>query len=92
MTSRVKDDRENVCYLCGKWDYLDVHHIFEGSKRQRCDELRLVVHICRDCHNKVHSSKGSDTRDFLHKLGQTIYETEIGTREDFIKDFIKSYL
>lgn len=92
MVSRIKDDREDACYICGIEGHMDVHHIFEGSKRRKCDEYRLVAHLCRSCHEHVHSSKGEEYRNALHELAQKVYEMEIGSREDFIDEFILSYM
>ena len=89
--SIVENDVPGICFLCGRVS-TDVHHIFEGSKRKRCDELCITVNLCRDCHGLVHSSKGNEVRKQLHELGQRTYEKKIGSREEFIKDFILSYL
>lgn len=81
---RLKEKEE--CYLCGRWDYLDRHHVFEGANRDASERYGLVVKICRPCHNMVHSSKGKDARDALHKEFQEIFELD-HTREEFIKEF-----
>jgi hypothetical protein len=38
----------------------------------------------------VHFNKENDL--ILKRMGQEYYESHYGTREDFIRDFIKSYL
>ena len=91
MVSRIPDDREGTCYLCGGRS-AHVHHIFGGSSRNASDRHRLVLHLCPDCHNMVHSKDGKDVRLYLHQLGQKVYEREIGTREQFREEFIRSYL
>lgn len=90
MIWRVARER-GECYWCGKWAYLDVHHVFEGSKRQASDKHGFTVKLCRVCHNTVHSGKGLSMRKELHEEFQKIYEFD-HSREDFIKEFGISYL
>ena len=41
----------------------------------------------------IHDSvNGSNTKLYLHQRGQMIYEEQIGSRQDFIRKFIRSYL
>ena len=92
IISILDDDSPDKCYLCGAYgEHLDVHHIFEGSKRQASDRHRLIVHVCRDCHRYLHD-KGGATVNYLHTKGQMVYEEKIGTRDEFRKEFIGSYL
>ena len=92
LMSLIDDDRDDECYLCGCYSQvLDVHHIFGGSVRKTCDKYGLTVHLCRDCHRYVHDQGGA-SMDYLHTVGQRTYEKKIGTREQFIKEFIRSYL
>ena len=94
--SILADDELDRCYLCGRWqtdyDRIEEHHIFGGSVRQTSDRLGLVVHLCRNCHNHIHGKGGGNTMHFLHTKGQMVYEEQIGSREQFRKDFIRSYL
>ena len=89
--SIIEDDQLDECYLCGRVGHMDEHHIFGGPVRSTSDRLGLVVHICRDCHRQVHDKVGSKM-DYLHRVGQRTYEQKIGTRQEFIQDFIRSYL
>jgi hypothetical protein len=90
--SIIFDDAEEVCYLCGKYGHMEVHHIFGGSVRQISDKYGLIVHLCPACHGKLHGKNGSNTKEMLHIIGQQAYEEQIGTREKFIEEFIRSYL
>ena len=92
--SVFKDDRKECCYLCGLWCKTDEHHIFESEAcRKKSDRYGLVVHLCRKCHDYIHHHpNGHDELDRLHKMGQRYYEDHIGTREEFIEEFIRSYL
>ena len=92
MKSILTDDKEDACYLCGtESEFLDVHHIFGGSVRKTSDKYGLIVHLCRDCHRFLHD-KGGSMMYYLHKKGQMAYEEQIGSRQQFIEEFIRSYL
>lgn len=92
---------ENECYLCrlfyghSNTNGLHLHHIFEGTgRRKMSDKYGLTVRLCPAHHNAsnegVHFSKENDL--IIKRMGQEYYEAHIGTREEFIRDFIKSYL
>ncbi len=88
--SLVADDVEHICYLCGG-TAVHEHHIFGGPCRKASDRHRLVVHLCLACHMKVHD-KGGPEMQYLHRIGQQAYEEHIGSRQQFIAEFIRSYL
>ena len=94
---------ENECYLCrlfygrSNTTGLHLHHIFEGGtsgRRKMSDKYGLTVKLCPMHHNAsndgVHFNKENDL--ILKRMGQKYYEENLGSREDFIRDFIKSYL
>lgn len=89
--SILKNDETDRCYIYGAYGHMDVHHIFGGPCRKVSDRLGLVVHLCRTCHTTVHEQDHS-LMDYLHMEGQATYEEQIGSREEFIRDFIRSYL
>ena len=89
--SIIDDDSLEKCYLCGTYTFLDEHHIFGGSCRKMSDKYGLIVHLCRDCHMYIHD-RGGESMNYLHTKGQMVYEEKIGTREQFRRDFIRSYL
>lgn len=89
--SILYDDKLDRCYICGAYGKMDEHHIFGGPCRKASDRLGLVVHLCRSCHRDLHD-RNSDTMLYLHQKGQMIYEEHIGSRQEFIKEFIRSYL
>ena len=95
-TTFIPDESPDRCYICGRWkkygEHFDEHHIFGGPCRKISTKYGFVVTLCRDCHNLVHSKDGVDLKDMLHQRAQKIYEEQIGSREQFIKDFIRSYL
>ena len=83
---------EKHCVFCNS-PFVEVHHIFEGrGRRKLSDKYGLTVYICRLCHNEVHKYPNTGKDLQLKQLGQTYYEDHFGTREQFIKEFVKSYL
>lgn len=90
MQSLIDDDVEGICYLCGGQS-VHVHHIFGGPCRKASDRHRLIVHLCVECHGRIHD-KGGPEMDFLYEIGQQAFEEKIGTREQFREEFIRSYL
>lgn len=92
MKSRLQTD-EKICYLCNKplYNNKDKHHILNGSGlRDKCEEDRLFCFVHRCCHRYIHDHP--ITAKTLKMRAQRKYEEEIGTREEFIKRYGKSYL
>lgn len=98
--SIMQPDR-SYCYLCGRrngygLDELQEHHIIEGNgRREKSEEYGLKVYLCGfSCHNggkkSVHVDKEIDMK--LKQAAQRIFEQRIGTREEWIAAFTKSYL
>lgn len=93
MKSVIEGDSDRCCFLCGSWGKVDPHHIFGAACRKTSDKYGLIVHLCRGCHDFIHfNPNGHDQMEYLHKLGQTYYEENIGDRQKFIEEFIRSYL
>ena len=76
MTKRQKSimpgDTAERCYLCKKHGRLDVHHCLHGRNRRAADEMGLTVHLCGECHRRLHD-KGEHDRE-LEALAQETYE------------------
>lgn len=94
---------ENECYLCrlfyghSNTNGLHCHHCFAGGtsgRRAMSEKYGLTVMLCPMHHNAsnegVHFNKENDL--IIKRMAQEYYEEHIGTREEFIRDFIKSYL
>ena len=92
MKSILVSDTEH-CIFCGSPN-IEIHHCFFGPDRPIADKHGLTVPLC----NKHHTgSADSPHRNRIIDLAlkcwaQSIYEREIGTREDFRREFRKSYL
>lgn len=95
----------NECYLCrllyghSNTSTLHTHHIFEGGtsgRRAMSEKYGLTVRLCPMHHNasneSVHARPNGENDLILKRMAQEYYEANIGTRQDFIRDFLKSYL
>lgn len=93
VTSLIQDGR--YCVVCGAENALHLHHIFGGyANRQISDVDGCYCYLCYMHHNGgnygVHSNRELDL--YLKKECQTAWENKLGTREDFIKRYGKSWL
>lgn len=70
------------------------HHVFGASNRTRSEQYGFIAPLRPDLHpNGVFAgaeAKGVDIR--LKTMSQEYYESHYGTREQFIREFGKSYL
>lgn len=93
MRSVIQSEKE--CFVCGTTLNLHSHHCFYGtSNRKQAEKRGLKVWLCSYHHNMsnegVHFNKDLDIR--LKTMSQEYYESHYGTREQFIREFGKSYL
>lgn len=89
----VFTDNMDQCIFTGSW-VVERHHIFGGPNRKKSERYGFVVPLRPDMHpNGVYAgsnAKEIDTK--LKEMAQTYWEENIGTREEFRKEFGKSYL
>lgn len=82
-----------TCYLT-KSNLTHRHHIFGASNKKRSEKYGFIIPLHPNLHNMsnegVHFNKELD--DKFKKMAQEYYEEHYGTREDFRKEFGKSYL
>lgn len=91
-SSLLVSDMEH-CLICGK--YAEEHHVFFGTaNRGVSDKHRLVVPLCAEHHRTGNNAPHRNREiDLIYKCwAQRMYEDKIGSRDDFRKDFGKSYL
>ncbi|KSV60291.1 hypothetical protein [Acetivibrio ethanolgignens] len=91
-TSLLVDDMTH-CIYCNR--PAEEHHVFFGNpNRAAADRRRLVVPLCSEHHrtgkDAPHKNRIVDMT--LKCWAQTVYEEKCGTREDFRREFGKSYL
>ena len=86
------------CYLCGRngqGDRLEMHHVFNGADKKRSEKYRFLVWICGErCHRNGREAvhRNIHVNNMVKRNAQKIYEDQFGTREDFIREFGKSFL
>ena len=87
--------KEKECWVTGKTNWLEEHHIFTGNpNRQNSEKYGLKVYLHYDYHRGkkgVHSGN-RELADMLQKVGQKAFEEKCGTRQDFMFIFGKNYL
>ena len=96
MDAIIKGDKKGTCFLCGRNDWIEIHHIFNGTaNRKKSEKYGLTVHLCHWCHNEppngAHYNQDADTR--LKQIGQKAAMNEYGwTVDEFREVFGKNYL
>lgn len=81
------------CFFTG-YAPVERHHIFGGANRKRSEYYGFVVPLRPDLHpNGANAGKDAKEIDLkLKTMAQEYYESHYGTREQFIREFGKSYL
>lgn len=89
----VFTDNMDCCIFTGSY-HVERHHIFGGANRKHSEKYGFVVPLRTDYHpNGVHfNPKNGDVDTRLKKAAQRYYELHIGTRNQFRKEFGKSWL
>ena len=97
MAKRLKSvftEDMDVCIFTGS-PYVERHHIFGGFNRNRSEQYGFVVPLRYDLHPNSARADGRYAKDIdthLKQKAQEYYEENIGTRDDFIREFGRSYL
>lgn len=95
LHSIFTDDMER-CIFTGS-PYVERHHVFPGvANRPKCEKYGFIAPLRHDLHpngarfNPTPNNRKIDP--YLRRKCQEWYEKNIGNREDFIKEFGKSWL
>lgn len=93
--SIIPGDNPKICYICGYRNDIEEHHIFFGKgPREISEEYGLKVHLCAKHHRTgreaAHTCKATNLN--LKRIAQRVFESQIGSREDFMKLIGKNYL
>lgn len=87
---------EKECYVCGTTQWLEEHHIFEGTANRKLSEkYGLKIWLCHRHHNEVPDGIHFDEqmRERIKQKAQKIFMQKKGkTIEEFIQIFGKNYL
>lgn len=91
---QTRDDR---CFICQMAPGTEWHHLIPGNPQRRySEEDGLKILLCHDCHERIHSSKGSGELLKLKQLGQIQWEMRYGTdgheREQFMARYGRNWL
>ena len=89
MFGRLSKWAKEYCELCGSSNLDPPHHIFNGAYKKKSEKYNYMIQLCADCHRKVH--REIEERKKLKAKCQVEYE-QTKTREEFIREFGKSYL
>ena len=85
--------KDKICFVCGTIYNLEEHHIYRTPYRNASEREGLKVWLCQPHHTGnqgVHNGNVIIDK-YLKQLAQKKYE-ETHTREEFIKNFGRSYL
>ena len=79
------------CFLCGRMNATDTHHVYGGCRRQTSEKWELTVELCRECHEAVHNYPSKDLflKRYCQEYAMKYYNWTI---PKWIKEFGKSYL
>lgn len=95
LTSIFTDDMD-TCIFTGS-TYVERHHVFPGGNRKKCEKYGFIVPLRYDLHPNGasfgHSEEARRTiNNYLQCACQKWYEEHVGSREQFRKEFGKSWL
>lgn len=92
MIEKMQDKKE--CWVCGRTDWIENHHVFGASNRKNSERYGLTVYLCYEHHRGSKGVHGGNQElaDMLHKAGQKHFEKNYNTRKWFMKIFGKNYL
>lgn len=96
MAKRLKSvftDNMDCCIFTGSYQ-VERHHIFGGANRKRSEYYGFVVPLRPDLHpNGVFAGEhAKEVDEYLKRMAQEYFEANYGTREDFRREFGRSYL
>lgn len=81
------------CFFCGRFDWIERHHIMHGPHRKKSEKYGLTVYLCHYCHNEppegVHHNGKRDL--ILKQIAQTEFD-KIHGGGAFFKEFGKNYI
>ena len=92
LTSVLTDDMDH-CMFTGS-NVVERHHVFGGPYKKQSEIRGFIAPLRPDLHpNGVFAGKQAKEVDLrLKTMSQEYYESNYGTREEFIKEFGKSRL
>ena len=90
----IMNSEKGIDFLTGLSGYTEEHHIFFGNPgRKNSEKYGLKVYLFPENHRGAlgpHHNRAIDLH--LKRLGQIAFERKLGSREEFIQIFGRSYL
>jgi hypothetical protein len=92
LFSVFTDDMDH-CMFTGA-SPVERHHVYGGVNKKNSEKYGFIAPLRPDLHpNGVFAGKDAKEIDtYLKRKAQEYYEQNIGTREQFVAEFSKSYL
>lgn len=95
LHSIFTDDMDR-CIFTGS-PYVERHHVFPGvANRKKCEKYGFVAPLRYDLHPNgtrfFPTLENKKIDPYLRRRCQEWYEEHVGSREDFIKEFGKSWI
>ena len=87
------DDMDH-CFFTGS-PTVERHHVFGSFNRARCEKYGFIIPLRPDLHPNGVFADGDKSRQvdiYAKQECQAWYELNIGSREDFIEEFGRSWL
>lgn len=86
---------ERSCFICGKNNWLENHHIFGAADKKKSTKYGLTVLLCHFCHNEPPDGVHHNAKNMkkLKRIGQRAYMKHYNKTVDEFRDvFGESYL
>lgn len=88
----IMNTQKDVCYLCGRHNASDKHHVFNGAgMRTKSEQYGLTVYLCRECHSSIHVNavKRMDLKRHAQERAMKLYGWSM---DDWLEKMNKNYL
>ena len=89
-------DDLDTCIISGYSGRVELHHVYAGARKALSEKYGFIAPLRPDLHpNCAHCTWSPEIAELdknLKQVCQIWYERNIGSREEFIKEFGKGYL
>ena len=84
----MQDERR--CFITGRTDRLDLHHVYAGARRKASDRFGCWCWLTHEIHMELHD-RNKELDKMLRRACQERFE-EIYSHQEFMEIFGKNYL
>lgn len=81
---------EDKCFVCGSTYLLTWNEIYRGKNRINSMKDGFCLRMCLTCHGKYQDDVAFN--EFWHRKAQLFYESNIGSRKQFLARYRRNYL